>query len=77
MLTEALGMENECDMEALSELIRILSESSVSQSESRARATQTCKLCGGPARSFRDWVSELEYKISAICQQCQNRYFKP
>ena len=64
-------------METLDELIKVLSEPEVSLRNHRARATKTCKICGGRARWFRDAASEFEYKISAICQDCQDRYFHP
>jgi len=31
-----------------------------------------CVLCGGDAKEFRDEVSEREYSISGMCQECQD-----
>jgi len=31
--------------------------------------------CGGPAREFRDALSEKEYGISGLCQKCQDKVF--
>jgi hypothetical protein len=70
-----LAIKQEGGMETLDELIEALSTPEVSVRNGRARATCTCKLCGEPARRFRDAVSEFEYRISAICQRCQDRYF--
>jgi hypothetical protein len=64
-------------MQVLDELIKVLSEPEVAVRNCRARADRTCKLCGGPARRFRDAISEFEYQISAICQGCQDKYFYP
>lgn len=34
-----------------------------------------CNLCGKPATDFRDELSEREYRISGMCQQCQDKVF--
>lgn len=31
--------------------------------------------CGQPVLHFRDAISEREYKISALCQKCQDKLF--
>jgi hypothetical protein len=64
----------EKNMERLEELIRILSEPEMRARHSIAKTTQTCKICGGPALCFRDTVSSFEYTVSAICQECQDKY---
>jgi len=61
-------------MEKLEELIRILSEPAIHSRHSKAKTTQTCKICGGSALFFRDAVSSFEYTVSAICQECQDKY---
>jgi hypothetical protein len=40
-----------------------------------ARSTRICKICGQPAIEFRSELSQLEYRISAICQCCQDRFW--
>ena len=44
---------------------------------SRVGAVQeaSCVTCGGEARLFRDEVSRKEYRISAMCQDCQDSVF--
>ena len=32
--------------------------------------------CGGPATDFRDRLSRQEYRISGLCQQCQDTVFE-
>ena len=64
----------EKNMERLEELIRILSEPAIRSRHSKAKTTQTCKICDGPALRFRDAVSLFEYRVSAICQECQDKY---
>jgi hypothetical protein len=61
-------------MQRLDELIRILSEPAMRSRHSKAKTTQTCKICDGPALRFRDAVSAFEYRVSAICQDCQDKY---
>lgn len=31
--------------------------------------------CGGPATDFRDDISRTEYRISGLCQSCQDKIF--
>jgi len=31
--------------------------------------------CEGPATEFRDELSKREYRISGLCQKCQDRIF--
>lgn len=31
--------------------------------------------CGGPATEFKDEVSRREYRISGLCQKCQDAFF--
>lgn len=61
-------------MERLAELIKILSEPAMNARHSKAKTTRTCKICDGPALCFRDAVSAFEYTVSAICQECQDKY---
>jgi hypothetical protein len=61
-------------MERLEELIRILSEPTMGVRHLKAKTTHTCKICGGSALNFRDSMSAFEYSVSAICQECQDKY---
>ena len=36
---------------------------------------QTCVVCGKLAKEFRDPESEAEFRISRLCQECQDRIF--
>ena len=31
--------------------------------------------CGGEAKEFRDELSRREYRISGLCQKCQDAFF--
>jgi len=35
-----------------------------------------CMMCGGLAESFRDQLSAKEYRISGMCQECQDMVWK-
>jgi hypothetical protein len=54
------------------ELGELLSCSDYRQKYAKAKSTSTCINCEKPAKDFRDVSSELEYKISALCQSCQD-----
>jgi len=41
----------------------------------RAKAQQTCIICGRSAIRFRDPSARFEYTVSALCQQCQDQLF--
>ena len=34
-----------------------------------------CVICGGDANVFRDLLSRKEYRISGLCQKCQDATF--
>lgn len=40
-------------------------------------AKKRCPLCGDPIGKFRDRLSEREYEISGMCQNCQDTMFDP
>ena len=37
---------------------------------------KTCVACAKPALFFRDHLSVREWKISAMCQECQDDFFE-
>lgn len=41
----------------------------------KAKATKTCIRCGKSANDFRDPCFQIEYRVSALCQECQDRIF--
>ena len=40
-----------------------------------SQAANVCTLCPRPADKFRDALSEKEYRISGMCQVCQDSVF--
>lgn len=45
--------------------------------ESGLKAIGNCPICSVPIKEneFRDMLSEREYKISGLCQSCQDKIF--
>jgi hypothetical protein len=41
----------------------------------KAIVGDTCGFCKGPATKFNDALSAKEYRISGLCQTCQNHVF--
>ena len=39
------------------------------------KASGECPFCGKKAKKFRDRKSEKEFKISGLCQKCQDKTF--
>jgi hypothetical protein len=62
-------------MNRIQELIGVLGDEAVVARSFDAKRDRTCKICGQPAGPFRTPLSELEYKLSSICQSCQDYYF--
>ena len=40
-----------------------------------AKNMQECVICEGQHLTFKDTLSEKEYKISGMCQSCQDKVF--
>lgn len=40
-----------------------------------ASMTDVCAWCGKPVTGFRDALSAGEYRISGLCQKCQDETF--
>jgi len=56
-------------------LYEVFSRPTYRSDYARAKAQQTCIVCGRPAVRFRDSSSRFEYTVSALCQQCQDQLF--
>lgn len=63
-------------MDRLQELIEVLGDKTVASRGHVAKHQKTCKICCRPATHFRTDFSELEYRLSSICQECQDYYFQ-
>ncbi len=43
--------------------------------QTQRRAQGLCSTCGGTVSRFRDTLSENEFRISGMCQKCQDDIF--
>jgi len=57
------------------ELFSIISSPTYKESYAQSKSANTCVRCGRPAKGFTNFSSELEYRISALCQSCQDECF--
>lgn len=52
-----------------------LTQQAFGRSRTESIRGNVCVGCGGPAEVFSDPVSRQEYRISGLCQQCQDQVF--
>lgn len=52
-----------------------LTEQLFDRSRSLSMFHLTCVTCGDPIGKFKDEVSQREYRISGMCQECQDEVF--
>jgi hypothetical protein len=45
------------------------------RSQAASIRADICSMCGKPATEFTDTISEREYRISGLCQSCQDEVF--
>ena len=65
-------MENEYIKKAVDELAREV----FGMTKDDAHLKGICVACGADIFDFDDELSEREYKISGLCQKCQNEFFE-
>ena len=52
-----------------------VSEDAFGKSRSNAIKHNDCVMCEHPDTDFRDTLSVEEYRISGMCQKCQDNFF--
>lgn len=57
------------------ELVEIFCEDNYRARYMAAKTNTTCIRCGESAREFTDASARLEYRISGLCQKCQEHFF--
>jgi len=62
-------------MAGIGELQKILTGQDYQYKYHAAKATGTCILYGEKASLFRSASSQLEYRVSGLCQGCQDKHF--
>ncbi len=55
--------------------MRMAKNSGVGIKRSSALKAKKCVLCGKDATKFTDELSKKEFKISGMCQTCQDNFF--
>jgi hypothetical protein len=63
-------------MTGIAALQKVLADQDYRYRYHNAKATGTCILCGENAMLFTSASSQMEYRVSAICQDCQDKHFK-
>jgi len=61
--------------QGMTDALDVLSIANFGRSRTESLAGNICVFCGESATEFRDALSEKEYGISSICQQCQDEIF--
>jgi hypothetical protein len=61
-------------MSRLAQLIDVLGDPNYMYHYRSAKSSHTCMICGNQASAFTDESAELEFKVSGLCQQCQDEY---
>ena len=52
-----------------------LQEPGVNLTREQAYDQKRCVKCGGEASSFKDLISQTEYRLTIWCQKCQDKCF--
>lgn len=62
-------------MTRFDELVEIFCEDNYRTRYIAAKTSNICIRCGEPAEEFSDASARLEYRVSALCQICQDHFF--
>lgn len=62
-------------MNKIQELIGVLSDDRIQERSFFSKSNQTCKICEQPATEFLSAASEFEFRVSQICEDCQNYFY--
>lgn len=60
-------------MEAKLDLVKGFPEELYRERYAKAKSTQICMRCGAPVRDLDSPSSRLEYRISALCEECRDQ----
>ena len=61
---------------AMKDALDGISESLFGRKRSECQNTAICVTCGEPVGDFSDALSRKEYRISGMCQVCQDGFFE-
>lgn len=57
------------------ELVRMFTSPDYKSRYAQAKANSVCICCGKKAAEFSYSHTRLEYSVSALCENCQHRFF--
>lgn len=61
---------------AVENVLEQLGKAAYGNSRTKSFAEHTCVKCGKLAAEFRTELDRREYKISGLCQECQDEFFE-
>lgn len=59
----------------ISSILDSFAQMAYGRTRSESQEANICVMCGGAAIFFKDLLSKKEYKISGMCQKCQDKFF--
>lgn len=62
--------------EAIQKFLDQSSKAAFGRTVREALDSSTCVICSGEAHAFKNLVSMKEYRISGMCQKCQDNTFE-
>jgi hypothetical protein len=62
-------------MSGYTELVMMFTSADYKSRYAQAKASGTCIRCGEKAVEFNYAHTRLEYSVSALCEECQGRFF--
>jgi phosphoribosylaminoimidazole (AIR) synthetase len=59
----------------MQQVVDTMAQAMGGRTQAEAAAAGRCTMCGGEVTEFRDALSRQEYRISGMCQKCQDEVF--
>lgn len=59
--------------EEMAETLDVVAKRAFGRTLTEALETHTCVVCGGPAIEFENDECEIEWRITGLCQPCQDK----
>lgn len=59
----------------IQDLLDVVALQAFGRKRSETMGSEKCVMCGEDAKEFNDALSQKEYRISGLCQKCQDETF--
>ena len=59
----------------MQQVVDAFAKNAFGRTATEAIAQHVCVICGKPIEGFKDVLSRREYRISGMCQECQDETF--